>query len=146
MTDRRSWTDYFMSMAHLIASRSPCTRLHVGCVLVRDKRVISSGYNGFLPGAPHTSRIAHGHELATVHAEQNCVTDCAKRGVATDGATAYVTHYPCPHCTKILIAAGIVRVCYSSSYRDDPISLALARDAGVPVEHIGPERDLEAGR
>ncbi len=143
---RRSWEEYFMAMANLIACRSPCERLHVGCVLVRDRRVISSGYNGFLPGAPHTSRVVDGHEQSTVHAEQNCITDCARRGVATDGATAYITHYPCPHCTKILISAGIRKICYSCAYRNDPLSASLADDAKVPLLHVGVNSDLELGR
>ena len=77
--DRPSWTEYFKQLALITASRSPCERLKVGCVLVKDNRIISQGYNGFLPGAPHESKIIDNHEQATVHAEQNAITDCAKR-------------------------------------------------------------------
>ena len=77
--DRPSWTEYFKQLTLITASRSPCERLKVGCVLVKDNRIISQGYNGFLPGAPHESKIIDNHEQATVHAEQNAITDCAKR-------------------------------------------------------------------
>ena len=108
--NRLSWDDYFMSIAFLISSRSTCDRLHVGCVLVKDTRIISVGYNGFLPKLPHKSCVRDGHEQATVHSEQNAITDCAKRGVPTDNATAYITHYPCINCCKILCAAGIKKI------------------------------------
>ena len=88
---RLSWDEYFGSMAMLASARSPCERLHVGCVIVRDRRVLSMGYNGFFQGAPHTSILAHGHEQATVHAEQNAISHAARTGISLDKATAYVT-------------------------------------------------------
>ena len=100
--ERINWDDYFMSMAYLISSRSACERLHVGCVLVKNTRVISVGYNGFLPKTPHNSIVRDGHEQATVHAEQNAISDCARRGISCEGATAYITHYPCINCAKII--------------------------------------------
>lgn len=116
---RLSWDEYFMSTAFLISSRSPCERLHVGCVLVKDNRIISAGYNGFLPNMPHDSIVINNHEVATVHAEQNAITDCASRGVSTEGATAYITHYPCLNCSKLLMASGIKEVRYCCDYRND---------------------------
>ena len=110
-----------MSVALLISSRSTCNRLHVGCVLVKDNRIISAGYNGFLPNMPHESIIINEHEQATVHAEQNAITDCAKRGVSVDGSIAYITHYPCLNCAKILVASGIKEVRFYTDYRNDEL-------------------------
>ena len=133
---RLSWDDYFMSIAFLISSRSTCERLHVGCVLVKDTRIISVGYNGFLPKLPHKSCIRDGHEQATVHSEQNAITDCAKRGVPTDNATAYITHYPCINCCKILCAAGIKKIFYHSDYKNDPLVGELLLMANINVVAI----------
>lgn len=119
--ERVGWNDYFMSMAHLASSRSPCERLHVGCVLVKDNRLVSMGYNGFLKGLPHVSIMEDEHEQATVHAEQNAVTDAARRGVSVEGTTAYITHYPCINCAKILMSSGIKRIYYHSYYKNNPI-------------------------
>ena len=118
---RLSWDEYFMCNAFLISSRSPCERLHVGCVLVKDNRIISAGYNGFLPNMPHNSIVINNHEVATVHAEQNAITDCASRGVSAQDATAYITHYPCLNCAKILMASGIKEVRYCCDYRNDTL-------------------------
>ena len=96
---RPSWNEYFMATAFLVSTRSSCDRLHVGCVVVstgkHPNRLVAAGYNGFLPGAPHDSHIRDGHELATVHAEQNAVADAAKRGISLQGTICFVTHYPC---------------------------------------------------
>ena len=133
---RLSWDDYFMSIAFLISSRSTCDRLHVGCVLVKDTRIISVGYNGFLPKLPHKSCIRDGHEQATVHSEQNAITDCAKRGVPTDNATVYITHYPCINCCKILCASGIKKIFYHSDYKNDPLVGELLLMAHIDVVAI----------
>ena len=133
---RLSWDDYFMSIAFLISSRSTCDRLHVGCVLVKDTRIISVGYNGFLPKLPHKSCVRDGHEQATVHSEQNAITDCAKRGVSTENATAYITHYPCINCCKILCAAGIKKIFYHSDYKNDPLVGELLLMANIDVVSI----------
>ena len=111
---RLKWDEYFMSIAYLISSRSTCSRLKVGCVLVRDNRIISVGYNGFFSGCPHNSIVVDNHEQATVHAEQNAIADCAKRGVNVNNCTAYITHYPCINCTKILVASGIKNIIYNA--------------------------------
>ncbi len=134
---RPSWDDYFMATAVLLSTRSPCERLHVGCVIVsageRKNRLIAAGYNGFLPGTPHTSRVREGHEQATVHAEQNAIADAARRGSSVEGCTAYVTHFPCINCAKILAAAGIAEVRYRIDYKNDPLVAPLLADAGVRI-------------
>ena len=137
---RPSWDTYFMATALLMASRSSCERLHVGCVVVsggsQKNRIIAAGYNGFLPGASHTSRVRDGHEQATVHAEQNAVSDAARRGISLDGATVYITHYPCINCAKILAAAGISRVKYHRDYKNDELVKELLQEAGVSIQKL----------
>ena len=134
---RPSWDEYFMATAVLMSSRSTCERLHVGCVIVtggsRKNRLVAAGYNGFLPGTPHVSRLRGGHEQATVHAEQNAVADAARRGSSVEDCVAYVTHYPCINCAKILAAAGIARVKYRLDYQNDPLVAPLLADAGVSI-------------
>ena len=112
MSDRPSWDEYYKELCIVTAKRSPCHRLHVGCLLVKDNRIIAQGYNGYLAGCPHEQIMRDGHEIATVHAEQNAVAYCAKFGVNCDGATAYITHYPCINCMKILCASGISHIKY----------------------------------
>ena len=112
MSIRPNWNDYFKEICLVTSKRSPCNRLHVGCILVKDNRIISQGYNGFLPGQPHKSIIKDNHEQATVHAEQNAICDCAKRGVSTKDCIAYITHYPCIICCRLLIASGIRKIYY----------------------------------
>ncbi|WP_309397299.1 deoxycytidylate deaminase [Cerasicoccus maritimus] len=135
--ERPSWDQYFMATALLISSRSSCERLHVGAVMVsagaHPNRIIAAGYNGFLPGHPHQSRVRDDHEQGTVHAEQNAVADAARRGISVQGATAYVTHFPCINCTKILLSAGIATIKYRHDYKNDPIAMELLREAGVEV-------------
>jgi len=136
LDERIDWDTYFMSIAFLIASRSNCDRLHVGCVLVKDTRIISVGYNGFLSKVPHKSYVRDGHEMATVHSEQNAISDCAKRGVNCADATAYITHYPCINCFKILIASGIKNILYHDDYRNDPLVSQLAEDGKITIKQI----------
>ena len=130
-----------MATAMLMASRSNCERLHVGCVIVtggrRKNRLVAAGYNGYLPGSAHVSRLRDGHEQATVHAEQNAVADAARRGSSVEGCVAYVTHYPCINCAKILAAAGISEVRYHEDYDNDPLVAPLLGEAGVAVTKLG---------
>ncbi|MBP7569362.1 MAG: dCMP deaminase family protein [Acidobacteria bacterium] len=137
---RPTWDEYFMAAALLMASRSACGRLHVGCVLVSagayPHRVIAAGYNGFLPGCAHQSRLRDGHEQATVHAEQNAIADAARRGVSVGGATAYVTHFPCINCAKILAAAGVRAVKYHHDYDHDPLVDVLCGEAGIGLVQL----------
>jgi dCMP deaminase len=134
--DRLSWDEYFITLSFLISNRSSCDRLHVGCVLVKDTRVISVGYNGFLPGFPHESIVRDNHEQATVHAEQNCITDCARRGINASGATAYITHYPCINCLKLLVASGITKIKYYHDYKNDKIIDKIFKDKNVSLEKM----------
>ncbi len=98
-----------------------------------SNRIIAAGYNGYLPGAPHTSHIRDGHEVATVHAEQNAISDAARRGVSLAGATAYITHFPCLNCAKIMISAGVARIIYLHDYNNDPLVNELFNTAGVEI-------------
>ncbi len=118
---RPSWDEYFKEIVQVTAKRSPCERLQVGCLLVFQNRIVSQGYNGFLPGCCHTSIVRDGHEQATVHAEQNAIADCAKRGVSCNGCTAYITHYPCIICSRILLAAGIKEIKFIHNYKNDAL-------------------------
>ena len=109
---RPTWNEYFKRIVLVTKERSPCERLQVGCLLVKNNRIISQGYNGFLPGCEHKSIVRNNHEQATVHAEQNALADCAKRGVSCFESTAYVTHYPCIICCRLLLASGIKHIKY----------------------------------
>ncbi|MCD8299384.1 MAG: deaminase, partial [Opitutae bacterium] len=114
--------------------------LHVGCVVVSSgkhpNRLVAAGYNGFLPGAPHSSCVRDGHEQATVHAEQNAIADAAKRGVSVMGATAYITHFPCINCAKILASSGIGQIKYLHDYNNDPLVNEILAEAKIPITHI----------
>ncbi len=134
---RPSWDEYFQEIVQVTAKRSPCTRLHVGCLLVKENRIVSQGYNGFLPGCPHTSIVRDGHEQATVHAEQNAVADCAKRGVSCQGCTAYITHYPCIICCRLLIAAGITTIKYINDYKNDALVDYFLKELAIPISRLG---------
>lgn len=140
LPERPSWDEYFMATAILIASRSACERLNVGCVLVSGgegkNRIIAAGYNGFLPGSPHRSRVVDGHEQATVHAEQNAIADAARRGIEVRGSTAYVTHFPCINCAKILASAGVATIKFRSDYRNDPLVRELLQEAGITIRRL----------
>jgi len=137
---RPSWDEYFMATALLMASRSSCERLHVGCVIVsggdQANRIIAAGYNGFLPGAPHVSRVRDGHEQGTVHAEQNAICDAARRGVSLEGATIYITHFPCVNCAKILAASGIRAIKYHRDYRNDDMVREILHESRVRIEQL----------
>ena len=134
--NRISWTEYFSNLCKLVSKRSPCERLQVGCVLVKDDRIIATGYNGFLPNAPHQSIVVDNHEQATIHAEQNCIADCAKRGVETSDSIAYVTHYPCINCYKILIASGIKEINYIDDYKNNVIIEEINKNLNIKINKI----------
>ena len=138
--ERPSWDQYFMATALLIATRSSCGRLHVGCVLVSGgehrHRLVAAGYNGFLPGCAHRSRVRNGHEQGTVHAEQNAIADAARRGVSVAGSTAYISHFPCINCAKVLAAAGVKAVKYHDDYDNDPLVIDLFAEAGVAIAKL----------
>lgn len=134
--NRPNWDEYFKEIALVTSKRSPCERLNVGCVLVKDNRIISQGYNGFLPGFPHKSIVRDNHEQATIHAEQNALCDCAKRGVSCDGSIAYITHYPCIICTRLLIASGISKIYYINDYRNDDLVKYFTDEKNIDIVKI----------
>ena len=127
----------FMNIAELFAQQSTCNRAMVGSVLVRDGRIISVGYNGSLPKQPHCSDIGHlmfeNHCIRTVHSEMNTIIFAAKNGIDTKGAVLYTTHYPCLHCTKMLLGAGVKKVFYRTPYRMDE----------NPFKHLMPSEKVE---
>ena len=145
MDNRPSWDEYFMEMCDLVRSRSTCIRRGVGAVIVKDNRVIASGYNGAPKGVKHCAetgclrqqlQVPSGqrHELCrAVHAEQNAIIQAANLGLAIEGATIYCTTQPCAICAKMIINAGIVRVVCAEAYPDE-IGDAMLKEAGVKVE------------
>ena len=136
---RASWDDYFMRIALQVATRSTCDRKHVGAVIVRDKTILSTGYNGSIRGMPHCDDVGHmmenGHCVATVHAEANAIIQAAKHGTAIDKADIYVTASPCWQCFKLIANSGILRVFYLEFYRDEKI-LHAAEEAGIALKKI----------
>lgn len=134
--NRLNWDEYFMSIALLTSCRSPCQRLHVGSVIVKNNRIISMGYNGYIPGAPHISRIQDNHEQSIIHSEVNAITDCAKRGTSLEGAKIYITHYPCPNCFRSIAACGIKEIYYHDNYNNNPIVQELATDSDILIQQF----------
>jgi len=149
--ERPSNDEYFMEMAQLVSSRSTCMRRRVGAVIVKEKRVLSTGYNGSPKGTKHCEELGcirvkmnvpsgTRHELCRgVHAEQNAVTQAAYFGVSVDGATIYTTTYPCSMCAKILINAGIKEIVYSEGYADD-LSKDLLQETGIKIREYKPQK------
>src|SRR5512137_2181588 len=134
---RPDWDTYFIDIATVVATRSTCDRASVGAVLVRDKRILTTGFNGSPTGQPHCDEAGHlmvdGHCVRTIHAETNAIIQAALHGVSTKGSTCYVTHMPCLNCTKALINAGIVRLVYSVSYRADEIAMDFLKTANIEI-------------
>tara|TARA_B100000900_G_C20587248_1_gene720107 strand:+ start:1337 stop:1771 length:435 start_codon:yes stop_codon:yes gene_type:complete len=133
---RPDWHQYFTDIVWLTKDRSPCHRLQVGCLLVKDNRIISQGYNGFLPGAEHKSIVRNNHEQAIVHAEQNAIVDCAKRGVSCKGSDAYVTHYPCIICCRLLLASGVKNIYYIDDYKNDELVKTFCDELKVNIKKM----------
>tara|TARA_X000000950_G_scaffold248602_1_gene307792 strand:+ start:17982 stop:18392 length:411 start_codon:yes stop_codon:yes gene_type:complete len=136
MRDRPSWDEYFKEIVQVTSKRSPCDRLKVGCILVHKNRIISQGYNGFLPDCPHESIVRNNHEQATIHAEQNAICDCAKRGVSTLESIVYVTHYPCIICTRLLLASGISEIKYIEDYKNDELVEYFCKQKNIAINKI----------
>jgi dCMP deaminase len=134
---RPDWDSYFMKIAFAVSERSTCERAYVGCVLVRDKRILTTGFNGSPTGQPHCDEVGHlmvdGHCVRTIHAETNAIIQAALHGVSTRDSICYVTHFPCINCSKALVNAGITRLVYSVAYRQDTISLDFLQMAGVEI-------------
>lgn len=133
---RPSWKEYFKEIVSITAIRSPCERLQVGCLLVKDNRIISQGYNGFLAGCEHKSIIRDNHEQATIHAEQNAICDCTKRGISSLDSCAYITHYPCIICTRLLLASGIKSIYYIDDYKNDELVQYFCNQMNVDIIKI----------
>lgn len=144
MTDRprSSWDEYFMAIARVVATRSTCGRKHVGAVIVRDKMLLATGYNGSIRGLPHCDEVGHlmqdGHCIRTVHAEANAIVQAARNGVRLEAADIYVTASPCFNCFKLIANAGLRRIVFGEFYRDERIyelSLALSLElVHLPIE------------
>jgi dCMP deaminase len=141
---RPSWPEYFMGIARMVTARSTCLRRHVGAILVKDKRILATGYNGAPSGVRHCeevgclrqdSAVPSGmrHELCRgLHAEQNAIIQAAYHGIAITGSTLYCTNKPCVICSKMLINAGIGTIYYDQGY-DDPLADQMLEEAGVEV-------------
>ncbi len=139
---RVSWDRYFMNLAVQAATRATCPRKHVGAVIVRDRAILATGYNGSLPGLPHCTEVGclmeNGHCIRTVHAEANAILQAARHGTGIESATIYVTASPCWDCFKLIANAGVVRVVYGEFYRDERIE-TFAGEAGIVLDHLGLE-------
>ncbi len=149
---RPTWDSYFMEITKLVASRSSCLRRSVGAVLVKDKRILATGYNGAPAGMKHCEEVGclreklhvpsgQRHELCRgLHAEQNAIIQAARQGTEIVGSTLYCTTAPCSLCAKMLINAGVVRIVYEGSYPDER-ALEFFKEAGVKVELFAPQSE-----
>ncbi len=151
--ERPSWDKYFLNITKEISKRATCLRGKIGVAIVKDKRIISTGYNGSPKGLPHCTEVGckirktideEGQEetrcLRTVHGEQNAIAQAALHGVSTEGATLYGTYKPCSICMKLIINAGITKVVCEKNYHDN-ITEELAKDANVELIILEPEKD-----
>lgn len=134
---RLDWDNYFMSIALLASCRSPCERLHVGSVIVKSKRIVSVGYNGFIAGTPHNSIIRDGHEQAIIHSEINALSNSNRLGgTSLEDATIYITHYPCINCFKSIAATGIKEIIYLYDYNNDNIINSIASESNIIIKKL----------
>jgi len=145
--NRPDWDNYFMEIARIVSKRSTCIRRHVGAVIVKDKRILSTGYNGAPKALKHCMdsgclrekmNIASGerHELCRgLHAEQNAIIQAALHGVSINGAEIYSTHLPCSICMKMIINAGITKVTYLDGYPDE-LSVELIKESNIKMKKI----------
>lgn len=140
MQQRIPFEQYFILQALVIAQRSTCNRALVGSVLVKDNRVIASGYNGAVQNRPHCDDVGHlmvdGHCVRTIHSEINALMQCSKNGISTENAEIYVTHFPCLNCTKSLVQAGIKQVNYAYDYHSDPLAVNLLQAMHIKTHQI----------
>ncbi len=147
---RPSWDEYFMEIARQVATRSTCLRRSVGAVIVRDKRILSTGYNGAPRGLEHCDVVGCLREKLGIpsgqrqeicrglHAEQNAIIQAALHGVSIEGGTIYVTHQPCITCAKMIINSGIVRVVCANTYPDE-LARQMLDEAEVELNVWGAE-------
>src|SRR5260221_11727149 len=138
---RASWDEYFMAIGKQVATRSTCDRKHVGAVVVRDRMILTTGYNGSIRGLPHCDDVGHlmeeGHCVRTTHAEANALVQAARNGVSVDGAGIYVTASPCFGCFKLIANAGLSRIAFGEFYRDERI-FDFSRQLGIDLVHLPP--------
>ena len=152
---RPTWDEYFMNLALQTAKRSTCPRAFVGAVLVKDKRIISTGYNGSPAGLPHCTEVGCQmrnlnsgknqveHCVRTVHAEQNAIIQAAIHGISTKGSILYVTHQPCHLCAKMLVNAGVEKIIYNATYKNEDAESVL-KDAKIPMNQLEVNNDIES--
>ncbi|HZW67671.1 MAG TPA: ComE operon protein 2 [Pseudogracilibacillus sp.] len=137
---RINWQQYFLAQAKVVSLRSTCTRLEVGAILVRNNRIIASGYNGSVDDSSHCidegCLVVNNHCVRTVHAEMNALIQCARFGVATENTQLYVTHFPCLQCAKHIVQAGIEKIYYEADYRNDKIAEQLFKEANIDVQKV----------
>ncbi len=135
-SERVDWDTYFMAIAKQVATRSTCDRKHVGAVIVREKTILSTGYNGSVRGLPHCDDVGHlmenGHCVRTVHAEANAIAQAARNGVSVRDGEIYVTASPCFNCFKLIVNAGITKIFYGEFYRDTRIH-DFAEELGIEL-------------
>jgi len=138
-SERATWDDYFMAIARVVATRSTCDRKHVGAVIVRDRIILATGYNGSIRGLPHCDDVGHlmedGHCVRTVHAEANATVQAARTGVRIEGGYIYVTASPCFGCFKLIANAGLTRIVFGEFYRDERI-FEFSRTLGIDLVHL----------
>ena len=143
---RVSWDEYFMAIARQVATRSTCDRKYVGAVIVRDRMILTTGYNGSIRGLPHCDEEGHmmedGHCVRTVHAEANALVQAARNGVRVDGGDIYVTASPCFNCFKLIANAGLRRIIFGEFYRDERI-FTLSQKLGIELVHLPVEGQQE---
>lgn len=136
---RPGWDEYFMEVARTVATRATCPRASVGAVLVREHRILTTGYNGAPRHVAHCTEagceMVGGHCVRSTHAEANAVVQAALHGVGLEGATAYCTHQPCVNCAKLIISAGVARIVYGEAY-PDAFAQQLLAEAGVALVHF----------
>jgi dCMP deaminase len=139
MSERAPWDEYFMRIAVVVASRATCDRKHVGAVIVRDKAILATGYNGSIRGLPHCSEAGHlmedGHCVRTIHAEANAIIHAARHGVGIEGGSIYVTASPCWACFRMIANAGLQRIVYGEFYRDERI-FSVAEQLGIELVRV----------
>ena len=138
--DRPTWDEYFIDITLAVARRSTCQRAQVGAVIVKDKRILTTGYNGAPKGLPHClevgCEIVDGHCVRTLHAEQNAIIQAALHGVSLEGGTIYTTHQPCHTCAKMIINAGIKEVVFENEYEFSEQTRALLHEGGVRCRRL----------
>ena len=136
---RVSWKDYFMNIAREVAARSTCDRKHVGAVIVREKTILSTGYNGSIKGLPHCDEVGcemvDGHCVRTTHAEANAIVQAAKNGIQINQSEIYVTASPCYDCFKLIPNAGINVIYYDEFYRDKRI-IEKSKEIGIQLASL----------